>query len=288
MADTTIISQQTHIAGRLEGHAPVEVQGQLDGEIHLEETLTVAQTGRVHGSINVQEAWIEGEVHGSIQASERIVLLPSARVNATLHAPIIRVDDGARLKGEVTITADPAPTRSSTQRVARPVTQRVERKVTPKVEQKAAPKVEQKVAPKVEQKVAPKVEQHVTVAAAPSISRADVARQAAQTPRDANTNSAISKRSTTTVVERLDPPTPAEPIQPQAAPPTPAPPEPDVIAPILNDEITIDLDDVPAEILAKYNAYTVKELREELRRLDQTVSGTKTELMMRLIQEVLK
>lgn len=281
MADTTIISQQTHIAGRIEGHSPVEVQGQIDGEIHLEETLTVAPTGRVHGSIYAHEAWIEGEVQGSVEALERIVLMPSARVNATLNAPIIRVDDGARLTGEVTITAEPTQG-ASTQRVARPA-------VTKK-------RVEQNVEQKVEQKVEERVEQPVTVAAiAPApVSRSAVARQAAQTPRDTTPQALPPTRSTTTVIDAPEP-TPAPAPKPVAATPPAQPQEPDPVEPELDDvepeqsdEITIDLDDVPKEILDKYNAYTVKELREELRRLDQTVSGTKTELMMRLIQEVLK
>ena len=270
MADTTIISQHTHIAGRLEGHSPVEVQGQLEGEIHLEQTLTIAQTGRVQGSIHAQEAWVEGEVQGSIQATQRIVLLPSARVHATLHAPIIRVDDGAQLTGEVTITADPAPARTPA-RAARPVTQKSFQSVNAKPEQKVETKAQAKPA-----KTAQEEEVVSVSAAAPS--RAAVARQAAQTPRDASSTSA-PKRATTTVVS--EPPAPQEPASEPA--PQPAPAEP-----AFDDEITIDLEDVPKDVLDKYNAYTVKELREELRRLDQTVSGTKTELMMRLIQEVLK
>lgn len=76
-------------------------------------------------------------------------------------------------------------------------------------------------------------------------------------PAPAQTQSAPAKATTTTVVVEQEP----EPID-----------EP-------TEESSID-----PELLAEYDEQTVKELREELRRRDLPVSGTKQELIERLVE----
>lgn len=121
MADPTIIDAGTRIDGRISGDADVTVQGRIDGEIALTETLTVADGGLVRGTINTRQTIVEGTINGDIVADERIFLTATARVVGSLQAPTIQVDDGAQFSGEVIMELEaegtaraPARTRTST------------------------------------------------------------------------------------------------------------------------------------------------------------------------------
>jgi cytoskeletal protein CcmA (bactofilin family) len=119
MADPTIIDAGTRIDGRISGDADVTVQGRVDGEIALTQTLTVAEDGLVRGTIKTLQTIVEGTIDGDIVADERIFLTATARVVGSLQAPIIQVDDGARFSGEVImelegVAAAPSARRTTT------------------------------------------------------------------------------------------------------------------------------------------------------------------------------
>lgn len=270
MADKTQIAPDTHIKGKLEGEDALDVFGSIEGELHLTNTLTLGQQGRLKGTIHVTEAIIEGQVEGHLEATDRIVLLSTARVVATLSAPLIRMDDGAHVRGEVIMNIDGAPvvrqqTREKTVKVSTPAPSRpkpIERPVS-----KPTPPV--------------------------------------STP--SNTATQTTTTTTTVVVVEEEPPAPPEPpkVDPIEPPPLEEPTEiieepveEPAIEPVAEVSEPEDIPE-PEEIsepeerpfepdpeeIAKYDHYTVKELREELRRMDLPISGTKTELVHRLIEE---
>jgi cytoskeletal protein CcmA (bactofilin family) len=131
----TTIGSETIVEGRIDGSEDLTVDGRVVGTINLSEILTVSTDGVVDGNVNARGVRIDGTVDGEITATEYIHLTASSRVRARLVAPIIRMDDGAKLAGEVEMDVQaPAPqTRISaptsrpttsvrTQPVARPVT----------------------------------------------------------------------------------------------------------------------------------------------------------------------
>jgi cytoskeletal protein CcmA (bactofilin family) len=108
MADPTIIDAGTRIDGRISGDADVTVQGRVDGEIALTQTLTVADGGLVRGTIRAHQTVVEGTIDGDIVADERIVLTATARMVGSLEAPTIQVEDGAQFSGEVIMELEAA------------------------------------------------------------------------------------------------------------------------------------------------------------------------------------
>lgn len=99
----TIIAPDTHISGNVEGSQDVTVHGHVDGNIRLTHALTVAEDGQVHGEIGARHVIIAGLVSGTVRASERIVMLNTARVNARIEAPALQMIDGALFTGELQI-----------------------------------------------------------------------------------------------------------------------------------------------------------------------------------------
>jgi cytoskeletal protein CcmA (bactofilin family) len=113
MADPTIIAAGTRVNGRVEGSSDVAVEGVVEGEIELSETLSVAESGLVRADVEAREALISGALDGQVRATERIVLTATARVTGTLDAPAIRIEDGASFSGEVVMDLEGAASTSS-------------------------------------------------------------------------------------------------------------------------------------------------------------------------------
>lgn len=319
MAQHTVIAHQTHVKGTLRGDQPVEVRGLLEGHVQLEEVLTVAQEGQVIAQVQVREAIIHGLMRGQLKASERIIITASARVEGTIEAPIIRVDDGARVRGEVVMDVEgdsPVVKPSTVRAPAQPSQTAPARSWTPspaatpaKVEAPAPP-AKAPEAPKA-QEVEAQVEAQVGAFTSPARQGASAAAAAAAAARAPRTSSNVATISAPEPAQEptqeaapeaqapQDEPTPSE-VTPEheeteafeedhAEPETPREDEPAHDAEDDLDEEALDDEHRPAvnlsaEVLAEYDDYTVKELREALRRIDLPVSGTKTELIERLVE----
>ena len=106
----TTIGPLTTVEGRIEGDEDLTVEGRVVGSIALTQTVFVAPEGAIDGTIHAKGVRIDGTVDGDVSATEFIHLTSSARVRAKLTAPIIRMDDGALLRGDVEMDVDsPAP-----------------------------------------------------------------------------------------------------------------------------------------------------------------------------------
>ena len=66
----------------------------------------VGERGVVDGEIDVARCLVGGEVHGTIRASERVILHGTAKVWADIHTPALVMEDGALLEGRVVMGSD--------------------------------------------------------------------------------------------------------------------------------------------------------------------------------------
>jgi cytoskeletal protein CcmA (bactofilin family) len=315
MTDPTIIRAQTLVQGNLTGEDPVEVEGQLIGQVALQNTLTVQPGGLVRGKIHVRQAIIHGRLEGSLTATERVYLAPSAVVIADLDAPLIRVDDGAKLHGKLLMALD-APLPAVAPLAIKADTPKVE---APKAEpakpswsapasftSPARPATPAVVAPAV---TAPAVTAPVVTTPVPVAAPSFTSTRPVTAAPAAQAAPAEAPRTATTVVEpepvKVVEPAPVEVVEVVEAPviahEVEATEATEVVETVeaaqiidaapahgASEEVEQDAhDDDPAAHMsaeaAKYEHYTVKELREELRRLDLPVSGSKEDLIERLI-----
>jgi cytoskeletal protein CcmA (bactofilin family) len=307
MTDPTIIRAATLVQGNLTGEDPVEVEGQIIGQITLTNTLTVQPGGLVRGQIHVHQAIILGRVEGAITASERVYLGPKAVVVADLECPVIRVDDGAVLHGKLVMELEgelPAVAP-----LALPANQGTPAKAPAQATKPAwgaAQPASFTSNPKPADKPAP-VAQPVSAPSFTSTRPAAPAQHAATGGSSATQAAPATQTTTTTVVDAI-----AEPVE-QVEPEAPVVAQPEIVAqveaeaevieqvepeaiieaapaPSIEEETVVEEVEHDAEHdqhmideAAKYEHHTVKELREELRRLDLPVSGSKEDLIERLI-----
>lgn len=101
-ASASRIGSGLKIRGDLSGSADLFVDGELQGKIVLGDSrITVGQNGRLQADIEARDIVIEGSVQGNLKARESVHLASTSRVQGSILTPRIAIDDGARLRGKV-------------------------------------------------------------------------------------------------------------------------------------------------------------------------------------------
>jgi cytoskeletal protein CcmA (bactofilin family) len=93
-------------SGTLKTQGTVRIGGQFDGRIESEDFVILSRSARVHADIDAEGAVISGEVRGNVTARRKITLDSTARVTGDLCTPGIVIEEGARLRGRITIGCD--------------------------------------------------------------------------------------------------------------------------------------------------------------------------------------
>ena len=77
------------------------IQGSFEGEFNLKGQLKVAQGARVKGNFNATSIAVNGNVEGTLTASEKIHMDNTARINGRIVTPKVSILDGAVFDGEM-------------------------------------------------------------------------------------------------------------------------------------------------------------------------------------------
>jgi cytoskeletal protein CcmA (bactofilin family) len=102
---TTIIGKDVRLEGaNLTGSEFVVVNGTYLGDVDLNGSLLVGETGRVIGNIRAKRIEIAGKVRGVIACDALVYLKPTAYVEGSIEAQVLKMDEGARINGRCQMT----------------------------------------------------------------------------------------------------------------------------------------------------------------------------------------
>ena len=93
----TVIAEGLKIVGSVTAEGLVDVNGQIDGELHCT-SLVVSRKGRISGAITAERVVVDGKVEGPIQAGE-VVLKSQAHVVGDIHHESLAIESGAYFDG---------------------------------------------------------------------------------------------------------------------------------------------------------------------------------------------
>jgi cytoskeletal protein CcmA (bactofilin family) len=93
----TVIAQGLKIVGSVTAEGLVEVNGQIDGELHGT-SLVIARGAHVVGTIAAQRIVVDGTVEGPIQGGE-VILKSKAHVVGDIHHQSLSIENGAYFEG---------------------------------------------------------------------------------------------------------------------------------------------------------------------------------------------
>ena len=98
---TAFIDQGSEFEGKLQFRDTVRIDGRFRGEIASENTLIVGESGEIEASIRSKTISISGSVDGDVIAEQKVVLHKTAKVTGNVETPVLQMEDGAVLNGQV-------------------------------------------------------------------------------------------------------------------------------------------------------------------------------------------
>ena len=95
---TTLIAKGCSVSGQLRLENNIQVDGSIDGQIHVEKTLVISESGVVSGEIFAQHVIVNGEFEGTCHA-DKIEILNKGQVTGTLYSDDLSIEQGGRFNG---------------------------------------------------------------------------------------------------------------------------------------------------------------------------------------------
>jgi cytoskeletal protein CcmA (bactofilin family) len=95
----------TSYTGKLNFQGSVRVDGNFTGEVESKGTLVIGKDAQVEGEIKVGQMIVSGRIEGEIVASEKVVLHKTANLVGSLKTPVLVIEEGAVLEGQITMGA---------------------------------------------------------------------------------------------------------------------------------------------------------------------------------------
>jgi cytoskeletal protein CcmA (bactofilin family) len=93
----TVIAKGLKIVGRVTAEGLVEVNGQIEGEMHCTSVI-VSRGAHVCGTISAERVIVDGTVEGPIQGGE-VILKSQAHVVGDIHHQSLSIESGAYFDG---------------------------------------------------------------------------------------------------------------------------------------------------------------------------------------------
>ena len=98
----TTIGPTIVISGELASSEEITIQGRVNGQVTVRDAaLTIGEHAQLKADIRGGRVLVKGSLKGSIVASERIELTPTATVEGSLSANRVVLADGARFNGGI-------------------------------------------------------------------------------------------------------------------------------------------------------------------------------------------
>ena len=109
----THIAHGTRIRGEVTGPTELLIEGEIEGEIRLDATVTIGAEGAVQGPVSAPIVRVGGKVAGNVTAGDRVEVAASGSVEGDISAPRIIIAEGAFFKGRVEMRGEEQPRQPS-------------------------------------------------------------------------------------------------------------------------------------------------------------------------------
>jgi cytoskeletal protein CcmA (bactofilin family) len=98
-AASTLIAKGCVISGKLKLENDIQVDGIVEGQLHIEGVMVVAESGRVKGEIYAKQLIVNGMLEGDCHA-EQIQILANGRVKGKVWSNNLSIEPGGKFFGE--------------------------------------------------------------------------------------------------------------------------------------------------------------------------------------------
>lgn len=95
----TLLAKGVQLKGEIRVEGTVRIDGRLEGDIHTKGQVIIGEDGLVQGTISAGTVVSSGRIKATVTAVERVQLLKTAILIGEVHAPVLMMEEGAKLQG---------------------------------------------------------------------------------------------------------------------------------------------------------------------------------------------
>jgi cytoskeletal protein CcmA (bactofilin family) len=109
-----LIDMDSEFKGELTFKGSFRIEGAFKGTITSDSLLVIGERGKVEADVKVGQLVINGEIRGTLQATDRVEVHDKGRVFGTILAPTLVVEEGAYIEATCQTKGAGKPAASAT------------------------------------------------------------------------------------------------------------------------------------------------------------------------------
>lgn len=103
---SNVIGEKSFFSGSFNINGSLRIDGRFEGKNLKADQLYIGPEGRVKTTIDAVSVIVEGLIIGNINATSRVLLMPTAKVSGDIRTPELIIQNGVLLEGRCTIAND--------------------------------------------------------------------------------------------------------------------------------------------------------------------------------------
>ena len=107
LESNSIIGEGSYFKGEFTLKGTLRVDGCYEGDKLEVDNVIIGQPGKIKSNIKSVAAVVEGIVIGNIEATSRVMLMPTSRVLGEIRTPELIIQNGVVLEGLCIVAPDP-------------------------------------------------------------------------------------------------------------------------------------------------------------------------------------
>jgi cytoskeletal protein CcmA (bactofilin family) len=97
---SAFLGKGTRVTGKLVFEGPVRIEGQVEGEIAAQDTLTIGETAVVNAQITGNSIVVHGRVTGDVTARHRLEIRAPGKLFGNISTPSLVIHEGVVFEGQ--------------------------------------------------------------------------------------------------------------------------------------------------------------------------------------------
>jgi len=103
-AISTFLSEGCVIEGNMKAPAFVRIEGQINGDVTIDEGLILGEKGVITGNVVTKEMIVYGTVHGNIN-THSLEIRSTGRITGDIKTQVLQVEPGGTHNGKLSMSA---------------------------------------------------------------------------------------------------------------------------------------------------------------------------------------
>jgi cytoskeletal protein CcmA (bactofilin family) len=99
----TLVAAGTHFEGDLRCAGDLSIAGQVHGNGEVQGMLSLAESGRWHGTAHCGNALLAGHMDGELVVNGKLEIRSSARISGKITAQQLAIAEGALVEADITV-----------------------------------------------------------------------------------------------------------------------------------------------------------------------------------------